>query len=262
MSESCNSTFVVPHEEVLFNGKNYLMTFYDDFDGDKLDSAKWEKCPEWERQAHLDNHGWWSNECSYVKDGNLVLEGKRKDGKLISGAVRTSGKFEQARGLYKIRFKAEKTSGLWYAFWLMSHSVRPGSNGAIDGGEIDIFELLPNDVNKPEGERNYLNSALHWNGYGAEHQMNGSSIPLNDAFYEDWHEVTFEWTKDYYKAYLDDSTEPFWNTEGHAEEWGGIVTTKNYIKITAEFGSWGGPVSDQDLPSHMYIDWVKAYKEM
>lgn len=262
MSESCNSTNIVSGEEVSFNGKNYVLTFEDNFEGDKLDSQKWEKCPQWERQAQMENHGWWADECSYVKDGNLVIEGKRKDGKLISGGVRTSGIFEQANGLYKIRFKAEKTSGIWYAFWLMSHTVRPNPNGAINGGEIDVFELIPNDINRPEGKRSYINSAVHWNGYGAEHKSKGSSITTNDDFYDNWHEVTFEWTKDYYKAYLDNSTTPFWNTEGQAKEWGGIVKTKNYIKITAEFGSWAGPLSDSDLPSHMYVDWVKVYKEM
>lgn len=52
--------------------------FLDEFDGNDIDYTKWEKCPEWERQSHMNNHGWWSKSCSYVKDGNLVLELKKR----------------------------------------------------------------------------------------------------------------------------------------------------------------------------------------
>lgn len=37
-------------EEMQFMEKNYVQTFYDDFSGTKLDTKKWEKCPEWKRQ--------------------------------------------------------------------------------------------------------------------------------------------------------------------------------------------------------------------
>lgn len=261
MTESCMLGFEVPKEEREYNGKSYLLTFYDDFSSNKLDTRKWAKCPEWERQTHLQNHGWWSNECSYVKDGNLVIEGKKKNGKLLSGGVRTKGKFEQAFGLYEIKFKIEKTSGLWNAFWLMTEKEQIVGNGAVDGGEIDIFEVLPNDTNQPAGKRTYINSALHWDGYGKDHKSKGSSIVIDDSFFDEWHTILFEWTEDSYKAFLDG--EEYWSVTGdEAEAWGGIVTSKNYIKITSEFGRWAGPLDESALPSKMYVDYIKVYKQM
>ncbi|MCR4580580.1 MAG: glycoside hydrolase family 16 protein [Treponema sp.] len=245
-------------ESLQFNGRSYKRTFYDDFTGDDLDQARWERCPEWQRQ---DTGGYWSNESTYLKDDSLIIEAKRKDGTLYSGGIRSKGKFEQTRGLYKIRFKVEKASGLWYAFWLMTDKVNNLSGGAKNGGEIDIFEVLPNDKWQEEGKKTYLNSAVHWDGYNTHHKSHASMYFIDDSFYDKWHEVAFEWTEDYYKAYLDDSTEPFWDsTIDGAEAWGGIVQTRNYIKITSEFGTWGGPVDDDALPAKMYVDWVKVYK--
>ncbi len=248
-----------PEEIITFNGKNYSQTFFDDFTGTKLDTKRWERCPEWQRQ---DAGGYWRNSCSSVKDGNLIIEAKIENGTPISGAVRSRGKFEQTRGLYKIRFKAEKASGLWYAFWLMSDKVSNIGNGAKDGGEIDIIEILPNDPWMPKDKNTYLNSAVHWDGYGSAHKSYGSQYFIDDSFYNQWHEITFEWTKDYYKAYLDDSEKPFWDsTKEGATAWGGIVQSRNYMKITAEFGKWGGPIDENALPARMYVDWVKVYKE-
>lgn len=246
-----------PEEIISFNGKTYSQTFFDDFDGIELDSKRWERCPEWARQ---DAGGYWKNSCSSVKDGNLIIEARIENGIPVSGAIRSKGKFEQTCGLYKIRFKAEKASGLWYAFWLMSDKVSNIGNGAKDGGEIDIIEILPNDPWMPAGQKTYLNSAVHWDGYGDAHKSYGSKSFIDDTFYDEWHEITFEWTKDYYKAYLDDNETPFWDsTKEGSETWGGIVQSRNYMKITAEFGTWGGPIDEIALPARIYIDWVKVY---
>ena len=251
-------THANPKETISFNGKNYAQTFVDDFDGTDLNSKNWERCPEWQRQ---DAGGYWKNSCSFLEDGNLVIEAKIDNGTPVSGAIRSKGKFEQKCGLYKIRFKAEKASGLWYAFWLMSDKVSNIGNGAKDGGEIDIFEILPNDPWQTAGKKTYLNSAVHWDGYGKEHKSHGSQYFIDDSFYNNWHEVTFEWTPEYYKAYLDDSEKPFWDsTKEGAAAWGGIVESKNYMKITAEFGKWGGPIDKTALPARLYVDWVKVYK--
>ena len=247
-------------EAITFAGKTYNCTFFDDFKGTSLDSKRWEKCPEWQRQ---DLGGYWKNKCSYVKDGNLVIEGLKENGTLISGGIRSKDKFEQTRGLYKIRFKAEKASGLWYAFWLMTDKEHNLENGAKNGGEIDIFEILPDNPWKQTEPKTYLNSAVHWDGYGDAHKSHGNQYYFDKSFYEDWHTITFEWTEDYYKAYLDDSEVPYWDsTKDGAEAYGGIVQTRNYMKITAEFGTWAGTVDESALPAHLYVDWVKVYKEM
>ena len=236
-----------------FMEKNYVQTFYDDFSGTKLDTKKWEKCPEWKRQ---DVGGYWKNDCSYLEDGNLVIECKKQGNSLYSGAVRTKNKFKQAEGLYKFRFKAEKSSGLWYAIWLMCDEQGRIGKGATNGAEIDIIEILANDPWQEEGKKQYINSAVHWDGYGAEHKSKGSKYFINDEFFNQWHECIFVWDSKGYKLYLDE--ELIWDADGN--DYGGTNTVPTYIKITAEFGTWGGPIDESLLPAKMYVDYIAAYK--
>lgn len=240
-----------------FSGHNYIEVFSDDFNGVNLDSSKWERCPEWKR---ADLGGYWKNECSYVKDGCLILEAKKDKNQLSSGAIRSKDRFEQSYGLYKIRFLAEKTSACWFAFWLFNKSQYNIGNGATDGAEIDIFEIVPNHIKKKE-HKQFINSAVHWDGYGKNLHSAGSKFPIDDSFFDQWHEVTFEWTPEYYKAYLDNSEVPYWSTEGESERYGGINTKPNYLKLTVEIGTWAGPLIEELLPAHFYVDWIKVYKE-
>lgn len=240
-------------EEFVFKNETYVQTFNDDFSGTKLDTRKWEKCPEWKRQ---DLGGYWEEDCSYVKDGSLIVECKKNGSKLVSGAVRTKGKFEQAEGLYKFRFKAEKSSGLWYAIWLMCDDEHKVGNGAVDGAEIDMIEILANDQWQKEGEKQYINSAVHWDGYDSNHKSKGSKHFITDNFFNEWHECVFVWDSEGYKLWLDD--ELIWDADG--KDYGGTNTKPTYIKITAEFGKWGGPVDDSLLPAKMYVDYISAYK--
>lgn len=251
--------------------KSYSLVFYDEFDGDSLDPTKWECCPEWERQAGMKNHGWWADECVSVKDGNLVLECKKResDGKFISGGVRTISKnysrkfFSQQKGIWEIEFKVDKSSGFWYAFWMMANNNDQAvGNGAVNGAEIDMFELLPGNSGWRKNGR--FMSTIHWDAYGSAHQSRGTDgISVEDFapdFYDNWHVYKFVWTDEGYESYLDDTL--LWKMEGN--RYGGTCQAEGYTKITAEFGEWGGPVDPEILKGGskaMYVDYVKIYKE-
>lgn len=253
------------NEEIVFEGKTYTNIFSDDFDGTELDNTKWEKCPEWKRQEHMSFYGSWSDSCTSVKDGNLVLECKKGPNGWISGAVRTISKdytrtmFKNTYGLYEIKFKAEYGSGFWYAFWMMANNDEKHISGsASNGAEIDCFELLPNG----EGG-NHMMTTIHWDAYGKDHKMKGTSgIKVTDDdkdFYDKWHTFQFLWEEDCYKCYLDGKY--LWTLD---ESYGnGICKAEAYMKITAEFGSWGGEVSPEIQnggSKKMLVDYVKVYK--
>ncbi len=248
-------TFADPQKRV-FEGKEYILTFSDDFDGTELDPKKWRRSDEQERQPQMNGHGWWADECSYVQDGNLVIEAKEKDGRLISGAVETAGIFEQAHGLYEIRFRMEKTSGLWYAFWLLGqnddHHI---GNGARDAAEIDIFELVPNE---PYGNGpNFFKTTIHWDGYGDARKSNASpAYNPDDDFYDGWHTAQFLWDDENYFLYLDGKL--LWELDG--EEFGGMCDGAAHLIVSSEFGDWGGQTDLSLLPAKMYVDYVHIYR--
>lgn len=262
-----------------FNGKNYTEIFSDDFNGTELDSSKWEKCPEWERQEQMKNHGWWSDDCSSVKDGCLVLECKKsKDGRNISGGIRSISKdgarimFKEAKGLYEIKFKVEEGSGFWYAFWLFGDNDDAHiGNGARNAAELDCFELLPGKSpwkynGKDSNEPGRLMTTIHWDGYSAEHhKMKGTDgIKVTDEnldFYNSWHIYQFEWEDDVYNCFLDGKL--LWSMKG--SEYGeAICEAAAYMKITMEFGEWGGEIDSVICGGgsrKMLVDYVKVYKK-
>lgn len=228
----------------LINGKECLLTFSDDFNGDKLDTSKWSLCPEWERFEG----NYWSNK--HVKtDGNgqLMLYAGEEGDVYSSGAIRTHGKFNQTYGYFEIRCKLQTEPGFWGAFWLMGYNVGKVGNGGKDGAEIDIFESA------------YLNSssvnhAIHWDGYGSEHKSTSQKTTIPDL-YTGFHTFALEWNKDEYIFYVDNIMT--WRTNA-----GGICEVPLYLKITTEVGSWAGDISKANLPAAMVIDYVRVYKQV
>ena len=239
--------------KITVEGKTYSLAFSDEFEGTDLDYTKWEKCPEWQRQ---DLGGYWKEDLSYVQDGNLVLEGRMENETLYSGGVRTRGKFQQNKGVYVFRFKATETSGMWSAVWLMTDEEANVGNGAVDGAEIDIIEFIQNDPWESKGHKKYLNSAVHWDGYEENWQHNGSKYYVGDDFAGSWHEGVFLWTDEGYRLWIDGNLA--WN--GNGSEYGGTCQTENYIKITSEFGTWGGEIDESKLPAKFYVDYIRVYR--
>ena len=245
-----------------FNGKKYELTFSDEFNQDKIDSKNWNYCPQQQRQ---NVGGWWNNECSTFENGNYVITCKLSEadtskypaGTPISGGIRSRGKFQQAYGLYNIRFKAEKAEGLWYAFWLMTDKMSDATagNGAVDGAEIDIIEIVPH-------EKSYY-TTIHWDGYGENHKgKHPEGKTISDSFYNKYHDLWFLWDKDGYKLYLDgtDQKHLIYNMPG--KDYGeGTCTVPCYLKISAEFGTWAGSIVPSQLPAHFYVDYVRVYEE-
>ena len=248
-------TFKYKKDDVFdFEGKKYIQTFYDDFDGNQLDFSKWQRCEEEERQPKAKNHGWWRDDCSYLDGkGNLVIDAKRDGERLVSGAIESYRLFEQSHGYYEIKFKCEKTSGMWYAFWLMGANDEDHiGNGAVDAAEIDIFELVPT---KTEGGPNYFRTSINWDSYGPEQKAKTSRLyNVTDDFYDQWHIVKFIWDNDFYRFYLDGQF--LWEMAG--EDYGGICEGANWIIISSEFGDWGGQLNEDDIPAKMYVDYVRA----
>ena len=235
-----------------FNGKKYICTFSDEFTSEKLDNHNWYYCPQQYRQ---DAGGKWVDECSTFEKGNYVITCTTNEkGKPISGGIRSRGIFEQAYGLYNIRFKVEKAEGLWYAFWLMTDKMSNATvgNGATDGAEIDIIEIVPHD-------KAYY-TTIHWDGYGENlKSKHPAGTKINDSFYGVYHDLWFLWDENGYKLYMDGRLIYDMPGEDYGE---GTCQVPCYLKITAEYGTWAGTIVPEQLPAHFYVDYVRVYKEM
>lgn len=246
-------------KEITINGIQYVETFCDDFDGDTLDTEKWEICPEWDRQG---GSHWNPGNVSLDGQGNLLLKADYIDGSdlLQCGAVRTFGKFQQTYGYFEIRCKFQTKDGFWSAFWMMPENNSDEIIGGGDGTEIDIFEQV--NINSPTTNRGtrVFNHVVHWDGYGPNHR----SIPKYsqaeiDIYDGEYHTFAVDWSKDAYIFYIDgvvSATIPASDVEG------GTSSVDQYLKISLESGSWSGRANSDEMPDYFTVDYVRAYQRV
>jgi beta-glucanase (GH16 family) len=93
--------------------------------------------------------------------------------------------------------------------------------------------------------------ALHWDGYGEEHQSEGkvASVP---GVMEGWHTFALWWKADEYIFYVDG--QETWRTNA-----GGVCQVPLYIKLSDEIGTWGGDIAEAQLPDRFLVDYVRVY---
>lgn len=221
------------------SGRTWKLVWHDEFDGDKLDEAKWETPPDGPR-----HDGWWMRKAvSLDSRGHLVIQTSREDGKIIDGCVRTKGKFAHAFGYYVARVRLPKEQGHWPAFWLFE-GVHVVSNGWYNGSEIDIFEKFwPNDEVK---------HTLYWDPTGSRQLKEWSQTVTVPGIRDGWHTFALWWTPTEYIYYVDGK-----------ETWrinpGGISPAPKYIKLSDETAAWCKDISQAKLPDEFLVDYVRVF---
>ncbi len=226
-------------------GTNLELVWQDEFEGNQLDTTKWQPCPEWKRQ----NFCYWEADNNHLTgDGQLRLDITEVNGTVYCGAIRTRDLYAQKYGYFETRCKVPKIKGGWVAFWMMPNANMPGNTGK-DGTEIDVFESI-------NGWKGMVNHALHWDGYEAYHQSVGQDFQRVDLYDDNFHTFGVMWTPTEYIFYIDG-----------AETWrssaGGISEVEQYLKLTIEVTSaaWAGNWSEQtEKPIYWYVDYVRAYQ--
>lgn len=231
----------------LINGKEYVRTFYDEFEGDKLDTSKWSLCPEWVRH----NGNVWRNDMTSLDgNGNLVLSvGKLNSSEYKSGAIRSRNKFDQIYGYFEIKVKLQSSPGFWGAFWLMPYSIDSGVDGGADGTEMDVFESAYVTSSR-------IQYGIHYDGYGSRHKNIGTSVYAKNAYDGNYHIFGMEWSEDGYIFYYD-GVEQYRITSEQVD----VSKVKSYLKVSVEAGNWAGKVDDSKLPDGITVDYVKVYQK-
>lgn len=227
--------------------------FEDDFSGQHLNTAKWEKCPEWDRQG---GNSKWDNDMSYLDgEGHLVIKAEWDDenNRVICGGVRTEGLFEGGYGYYEASIKFAVAEGVWGAFWIQCGNINNVNGSAADGVEIDVIESIHN-------ENGVFNSALHYDGYGNDHvQVHSGYLSTVNIYDGNFHTFAVERSATGYIFYVD-GIETWRVTSSMCAP----CPEMGYIKLTIEAAEWAGSGSNDcidALPIEMLVDYVKVYPE-
>lgn len=217
--------------------KHWSLIWNDEFEGTTLDDSKWSIPPEGKRKD-----GFWSPKpIALDGKGHLVMSVLQEDGKFLDGCVITKGKFEHTFGYYVARVQLQKQPGHWAAFWITG-AVKDGRPGR-DGTEIDIME-------KPWLD-NRVNHALHWGGYGKDHQR-AEKVTKAAGVTAGWHTFGLWWKPDEYIFYVDGRET--WRTNA-----GGVCQVPEHILLSDEIGTWAGDIRKAKLPDSFMVDYVRVY---
>jgi beta-glucanase (GH16 family) len=220
-------------------GRDWKLVWHDEFDGKELDESKWETPPEYKRRD-----AWWMRKAvSLDGKGHLVIRTFKEGDRYIDGCARTKGKYEHVFGYYVARIQLQKKPGHWSAFWLFNMSQGRVGNQGRDGSEIDIME-------KPWLD-DRVNHAIHWDGYGKDHQSVGKIVRAPDLT-KGFHTYSLMWTPEEYVFYIDGKET--WRTRA-----GGVCQVPLYIKLSDEVGDWAGDIKKVKLPDEFLVDYVRVY---
>lgn len=238
--------------------KAQLLTFSDEFDGTGEPTSDY-----WSRTVR--QGATWNRWCS---DSPLVVY--REGGVLhcraipnpdtasdnvpmITGGVKTQGKFAFQWGRVEARIKTILHTGNFPAFWMM-----PADNslGWPKNGEIDIWEAIDDDT------RAYGTIHTNWT-YNLGKGGNGSNMPGID--YDLWHVYAVEWDATSITWYVDN--QKMWtyskSTDQNALDNGQWpFDAPFYIILNQSVGSgaWAKP-ADTSFTYETLFDWVRVYQK-
>ncbi|MGN6493180.1 MAG: glycoside hydrolase family 16 protein [Agriterribacter sp.] len=223
--------------------EKYELVWEDNFDGTVIDETKWKYRYVGSQRGYATVS---ANTISIDGKGNLVIQTtKDADGKYYVGQVTTDGIFTAKYGYFECRAQMHKYIGTHSAFWLQSNTMGietndPGKNGA----EIDIFEYHKKTPDK-------VHHNLHWNGYGAGHQQEGTSVVINNID-KGFHTFGLLWTDKEYIFYVDGKET--WRTSK------GLSHIAEYMILSTELTGFGGDPNLGTYPDSVLFDYVKVYR--
>lgn len=262
--------------------QDYQLVWSDEFDVEGKPSDDWTYEHGFVRNEELQ---WYQSQNAYVKDGCLVIEGRRErfpNPYYVAGSRdwRTNREFvdytssclttrlshQFLYGRVEVRAKIPTATGAWPAIWLLGNKWDWPQNGEIDMMEYYIKEGRPSILANA-----CWSSDKRWTAV-----WDSAVIPFthftdkDPAWADKFHIWRMDWTRQYIRLYLDDellneidlsqtfnqgyegNTEnPFANT---------VPGFGHYLLLNLAIGSNGGTPDITQFPLRYYIDYVRVYQ--
>lgn len=268
---------------VWVNGqKDYRLVWSDEFEVDGKPSSDWSFERGFKRNQELQ---WYQPQNAWVKDGCLVIEGRREHRRnpnyqtgssdwrtnrefieYTSSSLTTRFGFQFLYGRVEVRAKIPVASGSWPAIWLLGNKWEWPQNGEIDMMEYYIKNGQPLILANA-----CWGSNERWKAVWDSEVIPFSRFAEKDPDWADkFHIWRMDWDKHFIRLYLDDELlneidlsqtfnggyngnreNPFSNT---------IPGFRHYILLNLAIGSNGGQPDDAQFPLHYYIDYVRVYQ--
>ncbi len=219
----------------------YKLFWEDQFNGNRLDTDKWEVRGVGPRAL-----GFVSVEAVKVENGFLRLSAFVKDDKIQISAVGTQNHFMTRYGYFECRAQLQKSPGVWAAFWIQSSEIAKGEDPAKFGAEIDVFEFfrkLGTDI---------VSHNVHW-AYGPNQQTTRGMQSYLKGVSEGFHTFALEWTPERYVFFIDGYK--FYEVSK------GISNIEEYMILSMEYPGNKKEIRKTKLPDVFIVDYVKVYQK-
>ena len=258
----------LPHGEQVDMSK-FELTWADEFDGDSLDSSKWNGSGYADGATVLRRGGYWNTKLATVENGSLHIatkyfpDGIDDNGKpgWYTCGISTSNSFRQKYGYFECRCILPKGTGQWAAFWMGCEGVADTQSNGAKGAEIDIFESPYYYLGGTD--KNSVSSKLHINGYGPELKSEDVSFArvLGNDPYEEYNTYGLEWNEDGYIFYINEIE------TGRSDF--GVSKAPEWLILSVEVGgnnaqptdNWAGAAVDKNtVLTDFIVDYVRVYQ--
>lgn len=252
------------------SAQNYALVWEDQFNGNTLDSSKWnieQKIGIWNTGANREFQHYKKENVAVGDDGNgnncLILTAKEESYNgyhYTSGKVTTKGKFAFRRGKLEASIKIPNlANGLWPAFWTLGYTPV----GWPDCGEIDVLEMGHASGIAMGKPNSYIGAHLFWGPYPRDY---GKEFVAPNDLSTGFYKHTAVWTETTISVYFNDSPTPYFSMGITGDDTEEFRNFQQYIILNlAVGGSVPGIYNRNEItanfPASMYIDWVKVYQE-
>ncbi len=203
---------------ILPDGRKFKLVWADEFDGDELDTSKWDYRfsmmqrvhPAWtDKGVHLDGKGNCVFTAMLDENGNPVSSQLQTGYNFMDQPLKETtfgrdhlqwtvgelreNKFTKKHGYFECRCLLQQKEGWWSAFWVQSPIIGASNDSKYTGTEIDIMESFhPGEI------------AAHnafTGGYGSN--MKRAMIGGTKVDVKEWHTFGLLWDKEGYTFYVD-----------------------------------------------------------
>ena len=226
---------------------DWVLTFFDDFDGEKLGYDRWTPKDPWGEERNNELQGYLIK-AFHLKDGILSVrcenepsfyDGKKRDYR--SGLMTTERKFSQQYGRFEIRCRVPEGKGLWPAFWLLPEPKAWPP-------EIDVLEILGDEPDRVYFSHHWKNPATP---EGKPQAQTGEFEGID--FSKEFHTFTLIWEEDELRWYVDGKLRH--QSREH------VPHEPMFMLVNLAVGGWAGaPNVSTRFPADFEIDYVKVWE--
>lgn len=233
-------------------GGQWNLIFHDEFDGNKLDTSKW-NTKFWYKDTDGDAFLSANNVTVGGGDANLTVTahgaGSGSNYRPYTGAmINTYGKFHFSYGVFELRAKVPGGAGGMDTGAYLANDSGPGKD--IWPPELDNMEIRSSNPYLPVMSYHYVQGGTNEN---SSYWYKGGNF--SDAY----HTYTMDWEPGYIRWYIDGiERASFTNASKITKLPMDIIISP--IVCTASSGWCTHPTKNSMFPQHLMIDYVRVWQ--